>query len=317
MTVLVTGASGFIGRHVVSELLRNSMRVRVVCRQIDQRTMPFENVDVRYLSGPGTAPIDWIEAVAGCSEVIHLAALAHTFPHHNGFSKLTLRVANVEFARACAEAAVRSGVKRFVFMSSIGVHGGRSDLEPIHEGTVLKPHTEYARSKAEAEKNLADLVYKSDTGLTIVRAPSVYGPGAPGNFGALMRAIELGLPLPLKSVTRNRRSFVAIDNLVDLILRCLMHPAAANQTLLVSDGEDLSTAEFIRRLGVFTTRPARLLPFPVGWMAFWARLLGKGDIFQSLCGSLQVDISKTRALLGWNPIVTVDEGLRRAVERNL
>jgi nucleoside-diphosphate-sugar epimerase len=148
--------------------------------------------------------------------------------------------------------------------------------------------------------------------LTVIRPPLVYGPGAPGNFGALVRAVERGWPLPLGAVIGNRRSFVAIDNLVDLILTCLDHPAAVNQTFLVSDGEDLSTADLLRRLSEAMGRPARLLPVPVGVLALGAKLMGKSEMFQSLCGSLQVDMSKTLELLGWRPPIGVDEGLKRA-----
>jgi len=177
----------------------------------------------------------------------------------------------------------------------------------------LAPHTPYARSKADAERALAEVVRGSGMALTVIRPPLVYGPGAPGNFGALMRAVALGWPLPLGAVTGNRRSFVAIDNLVDLIVTCLDHPGAANQAFLVSDGEDLSTADLLHRLGSAMGRPARLLPVPVGALALGAKLLGKREMFQSLCGSLQVDINKTRELLGWCPPIGVDEGLRRSV----
>ena len=149
--------------------------------------------------------------------------------------------------------------------------------------------------------------------LTVLHSPLVYGPGAPGNFGALVRAVRHGWPLPFGKVTQNRRSFVAVDNLVDLIVTCLDHPAAANQTFLVSDGEDLSTADLLCRLGVAMGRPARLLPVPISWLASGARLLHKQVMFQSLCGSLQADISQTRERLGGSPPIDVDEGLKRAV----
>lgn len=150
--------------------------------------------------------------------------------------------------------------------------------------------------------------------LTVIRPPLVYGPGAPGNFGALVRVLARGWPLPLGLVTHNRRSFVAIDNLVDLIVTCLDHPNAANQTFLVKDGEDLSTADLLRRLGAAMGRPARLLPVPLRLLGLGAKLLGRSEIFQSLCGSLQVDMTKTRELLDWQPPIGVDEGLQRAIE---
>lgn len=315
MTVLVTGASGFIGRHVIDELLRRSIKVRIACRPGAKCEFSHDNVEVTHLSGSGTARADWVDAVANCSAVIHLAARAHVL-HDSEVDPLgRFRIANVDFARACGEAAANAGVRRFIFMSSVGVHGATTDLDPFQAESAIKPHTQYAISKAEAEQVLIDTLQDHDMKLTILRPPLVYGIGAPGNFDILVRAITYGVPLPLGMITNNRRSFVAVDNLVDLIMTCLIHPAAANQTFLVSDGDDLSTAELILRLGDAIGKPARLFPLPVGWLESCARILGKRDTFQSLCGSLQVDISKTRELLDWTPLLSVDEGLRRAVKK--
>ncbi len=313
MTVLVTGASGFIGRHVIDELLRQSIKVRIACRQGANIEFPVDNVEVVYLSGSGITATDWAEAVAHCSAVIHLAARAHVLRDRHEDPVRAFRLANIDYARACGEAAVIAGVQRFIFMSSVGVHGGTSGVQPIHAESPIKPHTPYACSKAEAEQALSEVVRGSGMTLTVVRPPLVYGPGAPGNFGVLVRAVARGLPLPLGSLTSNRRSFVAIDNLVDLIGTCLNHPGAADQTFLVSDGEDVSTTDLLLRLGLIMGKPALLVPVPVGWLAFGAKLLGKREMFQSLCGSLQVDISKTCTLLDWKPPVSLEEGLRKAV----
>jgi nucleoside-diphosphate-sugar epimerase len=317
MTVLVTGASGFIGRHLITALLRNAVKVRVVYRQGTEAKLPVCDLEVRYLSGPGTAAIDWMDAVEHCSAVIHLAARAHMLHDRDEDPVRAFRLANVDFASACADAAASAGVQRFIFMSSVGVHGGTSDAQPIHEGSAIKPHTQYACSKAEAEQALNSVAIRTGLKLTVIRPPLVYGPSAPGNFGTLIRAIASGLPLPLGSVTANRRSFVAIDNLLDLIVTCLSHPAAANQTFLVSDGEDISTADLLQRLGLIMGKPTRLIPVPVGWLAFGSKLLGKRQMFQSLCGTLQLDIGKTITLLNWKPPVSVDEGLHRAVQRGV
>jgi nucleoside-diphosphate-sugar epimerase len=315
MTVLVTGASGFIGRHVIDELLRRSFKVRVACRKESEFHFYNHDVGVVNLSGSGTAAADWMDAVAECSAVIHLAGRAHVSRDSEVDSLGRFRIANVDFARSCGEAAAIAGVRRFIFISSVGVHGGTTDLEPFQADSAIKPHTQYAISKAEAEQALIDTLQGYDMKLTTIRPPLVYGGGAPGNFDLLVRAITYGLPLPLGLIKNNRRSFVAVDNLVNLITTCLIHPAAANQTFLVSDGDDISTAELIRRLGNAIGKPARLFPLPVRWLDSCARLLGKRDAFQSLCGSLQVDISKTRELLEWTPLLSVDEGLRRAVEK--
>lgn len=317
MRVLVTGASGFVGRHVVAELRRRSITTRIVRREHAEAASVGDGVEVVSLSGPGNSAIDWVAAVSGCDVVIHLAARAHVLRDAHIDAESAFQLANVVFARACCEEAARAGVRRFIFMSSIGVHGGDSGEKPIQLESPIKPHTLYARSKAKAEQALKEVSVGTRMELTVLRAPLVYGLGAPGNFGALVRAVRYGWPLPFGKATHNLRSFAAVDNLVDLIVTCLDHPAAANQTFLVSDGEDLSTADLLCRLGAAMGRPARLLPVPVSWLASGARLFRKQEMFQSLFGSLQVDISQTRERLGWGPPIGVDEGLKRAVRGTL
>lgn len=313
MTVLVTGASGFVGRHVIAELRRRSIRVRAAGRVGSPVTLSVDGTEILGLSGAGFAEADWTDVVAGCEAVIHLAGRAHVVQDTHEDPAQAFYMANVDFARSCAAAAVSAGVRRFIFISSVGVHGGASGTLPVNASSALAPHTRYARSKAEAELVLNEVVRASSMTLTVLRPPLVYGTGAPGNFGSLVRAVARGWPMPLGGVNSNRRSLVAIDNLVDLIMTCLDHPSAENETFLVSDGEDLSTADLVRRLGIAMGKPARLLPVPVELLSMGARLLGKPDLFQSLCGSLQVDIGKTRGLLGWSPPISVDEGLKRAV----
>lgn len=313
MTVLVTGASGFVGRHLVAELLRNSYGVRVVARMDGPPAPPSSGVEFVKLSGIGYSPADWEEAVSGCKVVVHLAARVHVGHETHGDPDNSFRLTNVCLTAACAAAAAGAGVERFVFMSTIGVHGGASGDRPFHAGSDIAPHTPYASSKAEAERVLAEVVDGTGMSLTVLRPPLVYGSGAPGNFGALARAVARGCPLPFARVTSNRRSFVAVDNLVDLIVCCAYHPAAANQTFLVSDGFDLSTYDLLSRMGSAMGYPARLLPAPIWLLSLGAKLSGKREMFQSLCGSLQVDMGKTRELLGWSPRIGVDEGLKRAV----
>jgi nucleoside-diphosphate-sugar epimerase len=317
MTILITGASGFVGRHVVAALVQRSIKTRVVCRPATEYHFHDHNIEVTRLTGLGTAAQDWVDVVDQCDAVIHLAARAHVIRGLDKDTILSFRAANVDFTRACAEAAARAGVRRFIFLSSVGVHGGLSESQPFHAESAFKPHTPYAFSKAEAEQALSDVAHGSNLEVTVVRPPLVYGAGAPGNFARLVRAIERGWPLPFGLADKNLRSFVAIDNLVSLVMTCIDHPAAANRAFLVSDAEDLSTMDLLRRLGTAMRKPARLLPIPLGLLALGANLIGKRELFQSLCGSLQVDISATQELLDWKPLISVDEGLSRAVRQRL
>jgi nucleoside-diphosphate-sugar epimerase len=223
------------------------------------------------------------------------------------------RRVNVDGTLNLARQAAASGVARFVFVSSVKVNGeatvpGRS----FTERDAPAPQDPYGQSKHEAEQGLRQLAADTGMEVVIIRPPLVYGPSVKANFAALMRAVQCGWPLPLGAV-HNQRSLVALDNLVDLIVTCLDHPAAANQTFLASDGQDLSTAELVRGMARAARVPSRLWPVPVWALQVAAGALGKGAVVQRLCGNLQVDISKARSLLGWVPPVTVAEGLRRAM----
>jgi nucleoside-diphosphate-sugar epimerase len=223
------------------------------------------------------------------------------------------RAVNVQTTLNLARQAAAAGVKRFVFISSIGVNGCQTATgKPFAEAGQSKPYNFYALSKWEAEEGLSRIASETEMEVVIIRPPLVYGLNAPGNFGSLMRAVRRGWPLPLGAV-HNQRSLVALDNLVDFIITCITHPQAANQTFLVSDGQDLSTTELVRGMAHAAGLPARLLPVPVWALQAGGALLGKGDAVQRLCGNLQVDISKARRLLGWVPPVSVEEGLRRAM----
>jgi nucleoside-diphosphate-sugar epimerase len=245
--------------------------------------------------------------------VVHLAARVHIM-HEGAENPLEefLKV-NVAGTEHLARAAAASGAKRFVYLSSIGVNGAQTALgKPFLEADKPNPYNAYALSKWEAEQGLLRVAKDTGIDVVVIRPPLVYGLAAPGNFGSLMRAVRRGWPLPLGAV-HNQRSLVALDNLVDFIITCITHPMAANQTFLVSDGQDLSTTELVRGMAQAAGVPARLLPVPVWALQAGASLLGKGDAVQRLCGNLQVDISKARNLLGWVPPVSVQEGLRRAM----
>jgi nucleoside-diphosphate-sugar epimerase len=219
------------------------------------------------------------------------------------------RRVNVAGTSAFARQAAAAGVKRFVFLSSVKVNG---ESGRYTEADPPAPEDAYGISKHEAEAALRAIAKDTGMDVVIIRPPLVYGPGVRANFLALMRAVSRGIPLPLGAVN-NRRSLVALGNLVDFIVTCIEHPAAANETFLLSDGEDLSTTDLIRRLAAAMGRPARLLPVPESVLIAGAALLGRRDIARRLLGTLQVDTSKAGQLLGWVPPITVDEGLRLAV----
>jgi nucleoside-diphosphate-sugar epimerase len=223
------------------------------------------------------------------------------------------RRVNVEGTLSLAEQAAKAGVKRFVFLSSIKVNGEETEPgRPFTEADAPAPKDAYGVSKLEAELGLKQLAMKTGMEVVILRPTMVYGRGVKGNFARMMRVVSMGIPLPLRSVN-NRRSMISLKNGVDLILCAAQHEKAAGNTYLMSDGDDLSTPELLRRLGAAMDKPPRLYPFPPTIMELGADLLKQRDIAQRLIGSLQVDISRARLDLNWSPIQSVDEGLRAAV----
>ena len=309
-SVLVTGATGFVGSGVVSRLAAEDVEtLACVRRDIDPMQEGVRDMLVAEL----TANTDWRQVLAGVKSVVHLAARVHLM-HDTAADPVTaFRAVNVDGTLNLARQAADTGIKRFVFISSVKVNGESTQPgRAFTEADAPNPQDAYGLSKHEAEQGLRQL--SADTGMEVVviRPPLVYGPGVKANFAALMRAVQRGWPLPLGAV-HNQRSLVGLDNLVDFIVTCITHPQAANQTFLVSDGQDLSTTELVRGMAQAAWVPARLLPVPVWALQAGATLLGKGDAVQRLCGNLQVDISKARSSLGWMPPVSVAEGLRRAM----
>ncbi len=308
--ILLTGGSGFVGRAVWT-LLEERSSVRLALRGPIPAGFPEGTEAVQASLSPDQ---DWSGALVGVSVVIHCAARVHMMNDEAADPLVEFRRVNAGGTLRLARQAAAAGVKRFLFISSIGVNGGETFGQPFAADGEVAPHTPYALSKYEAEVGLRELSDETGMEVVVIRPPLVYGPNAPGNFASLMRWLNSGLLLPLASVQHNRRSFVFLDNLADLIATCIDHPAAANQTFLVSDDEDLSTAALLRRMAAALGRPARLVPMPAGLITLGAKLIGRPDIAQRLCGSLQVDIIKTKALLGWLPPVSVDEGLHITAE---
>lgn len=310
MTVLVTGSSGFVGHSICRQMTEHGQSVRGAQRTESGAPNNWETVVVAPLS----AQTDWTHALTGCRAVIHAAARVHVMAETAENPLIEFRRTNVDGTLRLATQAAASGVNRFVFVSSIKVNGEQTEAgRPFRYDDQPNPQDPYGVSKAEAEQGLRALAVKTGMEVVVVRPPLVYGPGVKANFSSLMRAVRLGMPLPLRLVTDNRRSLVALDNLVDLLIFCSQHPAAANQTFLVSDGEDLSTGALVQRMAQAMERPSRSLPVPPAMLMLAARALGKSDVAQRLLGSLQLDITHTRETLGWAPPIDVDEGLRRAV----
>jgi nucleoside-diphosphate-sugar epimerase/lipopolysaccharide/colanic/teichoic acid biosynthesis glycosyltransferase len=311
MKILVIGASGFIGSAVVAHLAEQpTFSVRAAVRTLTHSLSPA--VDVFQVGGL-EATTDWSAALKGIDVVVHAAARVHVMREVAANPLSEFRKVNVDGTLNLARQAVAAGVKRFVFISSIKVNGEGTLLnKPYRADDSPTPEDPYGISKLEAEMGLRELAGETGLDVVIVRPPLVYGPNVKGNFQSLIHLVDKGIPLPLGTI-HNKRSLLALDNLVDFIVLVINHPAAANQIFLVSDGEDLSTTELLQRLAKALGRPSRLIPFPAKLLDVIAKLLGKQMIAQRLCGNLQVDISKAKDLLGWIPPVTVDEGIKCCV----
>ena len=308
--ILVTGATGFVGNALVARLAHYGVETRACVRRSDA-FMP-DGVHVVQV-GDMSADTDWGAALAGVEVVVHAAARVHLMIDTATDPLAEFRRINVQGTLNLARKAAAAGMRRFIFISSIKVNGEGTKLGvPYSANDLPAPVDPYGISKMEAEAGLRRISWDTGMEVVIIRPPLVYGHGVKANFAALMRAVQRGWPLPLGAV-HNQRSLVALGNLVDFIVKCISHPQAANQTFLVSDGQDLSTTELVRGMARAAKVPARLLPVPVWVLQAGATLLGKGDAMQRLCGNLQLDISKARQLLGWVPPVSVEEGLRRAV----
>jgi nucleoside-diphosphate-sugar epimerase len=309
---LVTGANGFVGLAVVKRL--HEMSRFAIGAAVRQGRQPFP-LGVSVHSGFDLSAVaDWKPALLDVDCVIHAAGLVHVMHGTSGNSLEKFRRINVEGTMDLARQSAAARVRRFIFISSIKVNGEETAFgRPYTPDAAPAAVDAYGISKCEAEEALRRLAADTGMEVVIIRPPLVYGPGVRANFLSMMRWLYRGVPLPLGAI-HNRRSLVALDNLVDLIVTCVDHPAAANQTFLVSDDEDLSTTELCRRMGDALGKQARLLPVPAWVLMTGAALLGKRALSQRLCGSLQVDISKTKSLLGWSPLVSVNEGLRGAAQ---
>lgn len=305
-SILVTGGSGFLGKAIVQRLALMGTCDLIVPLRTLARVLPegVKTVKISDIDGQ----TDW-GSLNNVDIVVHAAARVHKLHEQAADALSAFRAVNVEGTMNLARQAADRGVKRFIFISSIKVNGETTLMgKPYTAEDIPAPKDPYGISKFEAEQGLKALATETEMEVVIIRPVLVYGPGVKANFLSMMRWLDRAIPLPFGAV-RNRRSLIYLDNLVDFVVTCLEHPAAANQTFLASDGDDVSTSELLRKIAGYLGKPARLLSIPVWVLSIVSTILGKRGLAQRLFGSLQVDISKNRQLLGWTPPVSLEQGL--------
>lgn len=308
--ILITGASGLVGNALCLKL----SKIFHVCASVRNKVAfgQFQNIDI--VEASLHTDQNWLPALFDVSTVIHCGAKVHATEKFCVASIDEFRRVNVQGTLHLARQASEAGVQRFIFLSSIKVNGSNTQLgAPFTPDQIPSPGDPYGVSKHEAEIGLRALSEETGMEVVIIRPPLVYGPGVKANFLSMMCWLSRGIPLPLGCVTKNQRSFVFLENLVDLIQICIDHPLAANQTFLVSDDEDLSTVELLRRISSALRKPLKLIPVPIALINLGGRLIGRSDISERLCCSLHVDIRKTKNLLGWSPPVSLEMGLSLTV----
>lgn len=309
MKVLVTGANGFIGQALCKKLYSSGVHTIAAIRESRQFSLPVEFRNISCLS----ATTDWRKALEEVDSVVHLAARVHRRDVTSRKSVAECMRINVEGTLQLAQQASITGVKRFIYLSSIKVHGDECSVDKaLSLSSPPNPSDAYGLSKHHAELALKS-ISSGPMEIAIIRPPLVYGPGVGANFGSLITLVRRGIPLPFKGLTFNRRSFIGIDNLVSFIFHVLLLPALSEKTFLVSDGEDLSTADLISRLALAMNRPARLYYFPQALMSSAFSLINRNDAYARLTGSLRIDIHESIRVTGWSPPFCLDESLRAAV----
>ncbi|HDY85780.1 hypothetical protein LCGC14_0901490 [marine sediment metagenome] len=320
MRILITGATGFVGCSLVERLSEEGCNITVLVRQLTS-IFPKDVLQVadcelkNWLLNDLSFNGKMYQALHSIDVVIHLAARVHIMKDEASDPLREFRKVNRDASLTLAEMAAKIGVKRFIYLSSIGVNGDKSS-SPFSELDEPLPHNDYAVSKYEAEQGLLNLAKQTGMEVVIIRPPLVYGPGVRANFASMMKWVNKDVPLPFGSI-HNRRSLVALDNLVSFIIHCIEHPEAANEIFLISDDEDVSTPELLQKVAKSLGKQIRLIPVPVSWMAFAAKLIGKKAMANRLFGSSQVDISKAKNLLGWQPVITMNEQLKKTADAYL
>lgn len=305
MKILVTGSSGFIGRSVTTAAL-NSGYITVGQQRSPTDDKPAVVCEI-------TSDTQWEPYLDGIDCIVHCAARVHQMKETLAEAKSGYQAVNVEGTLNLARQAVQAGVKRFVFISSIKVNGEFTlPGQFFDEHITQEPDDRYGKSKYQAELGLKQIAEETGLEVVIIRPPLVYGPGVRANFASMMKWVKKGIPLPFGAI-HNQRSLVYLENLVDLIMACCVHPKAAGQTFLVSDDHDVTTTYLLNRIATSMGRSSRLIPIPVQWLSFGLALIGKRAIAQRLFGSLQLDISHTKQTLNWKPPVTFDDAIQNTV----
>lgn len=305
--ILLTGATGFVGNAVLTQLIQNGLSVRTYGRREPAKSIS----NISHVTGAIDGDTDYRLALENINVVIHCAAQAYIMNSLASDCSDIYHNINIYGTLNLARQAISAGVKRFIFISSIKVNGESTiDMQPFNHACLPAPEDSYGRSKQAAEDGLRSLVANSAMELVVIRPPLVYGPGVKGNFGSLLALAKKNLPLPLGAIN-NQRSMVALSNLVDLIMTCIAHPHAANQTFLVSDDHDISTTQLLEMMTRALGQSPRLLPVPMSWLRLAGKLTGKQAVIERLCGNLQVDISHTKTILGWQPPISLEEGIKR------
>lgn len=304
MKILVTGVSGFVGQCLIRELKLKNIRFVGIVRELS-----LSNIDGMIEVSDFSIPNVWQKPLANCDVVIHLAARVHVMREATESPLKAFLDVNLKGTLSLAEAAAKAGVKRFIYVSSIKVNGESTTNKKFIETDIPNPLDPYAISKWEAEKALRKIELETGMEVVILRPPLIYGPGVKANFASLLKLVDKGLPLPLLAI-KNRRSLIFLDNFVDAVITCVTHPNAAGKTYLVSDGEDVSMAQLIKKIAFSLNKPSYLFYFPLIVIRLFAKLIGKTASINRLTESLVIDSSKIRKELEWQPPFSIDQGLK-------
>lgn len=305
MKILVSGATGFVGQHLCRYLMNNDIDFSAVVRQ-RSNTLKADQFEIKEMNGL----TDWTKCLKDIDVVIHLAGRAHVVDVDPTDTYQAYSEINIDATKGLAHQAAASGVKRFIFVSSVGVNGNQSDVA-FSEQHPPDPKEYYAMSKRTAEVELMSVAKKTELEVVIIRPPLVYGRGVKANFKKLINLSQLKM-LPF-GLINNRRSLIYVENLVDFIIRCIDHPGAANETFLVSDDEDVSTANLIRMIAAAANKKIYLIPFPKEILKLLFNLIGKKAIYSKVCGDLYVDITKAKTLVNWSPPFTLKQGIAKTL----